>query len=295
LTTEFSVERFEARDGVQLAVHVGGSGPPVVCVPGGPGRASEYLEDFGGLSESHTLLRVDLRGTGRSELPEERESLQFPRLADDIEDLRVARGLETIDIVAHSAGCFVSLVYAMRYPSRLSRLVLVTPSGRGFGDVEDDVAQVRASRSDEPWYPEAAEIEAELALMPAHRRARMDRGLRVFGYARWDERAQAHAAATDTQMSLRATAGFSADDFLEHGRRLREALQEVTAQVLIIVGDLDGITGVRAGRLVADPLPDATVQELSGTAHYPWVDAPETFRAAIVSFLAGARPAAHPS
>ena len=126
--TEFSVVRFEARDGVQLAVHVGGSGPAVVCIPGGPGRASEYLEDFGGLSASHTLLRLDLRGTGRSELPEERESLQFPRLADDIEDLRVARGLDSIDIIAHSAGCFVSLVYAMRYPTRLSRLVLVTPS-----------------------------------------------------------------------------------------------------------------------------------------------------------------------
>jgi pimeloyl-ACP methyl ester carboxylesterase len=237
------------------------------------------------------LLRLDLRGTGRSELPEERESLQFPRLADDIEDLRVARGLDSIDIIAHSAGCFVSLVYAMRYPTRLSRLVLVTPSARGFGDVEDDVVRIRAGRSDEPWYPEAAEIEAELAMMPPHRRARMDRGLRVFGYARWDERAQAHAAATDAQMSLRATAGFSADDFLDHGRRLYEALQQVSARVLILVGDLDGITGVRAGQLIADALPDASVQEISGTAHYPWVDAPEPFCAALVSFLAGARPA----
>ena len=101
----------DARDGTRLGMHVIGDGPPLVCVPGGPGRASEYLEDLAGLSETYSLLRFDLRGTGESELPEDRESLSFPRLADDVEDIRMASGLETIDLLAHSAGCFVALVY----------------------------------------------------------------------------------------------------------------------------------------------------------------------------------------
>ena len=83
--------------------------------------------------------------------------------------------------------------------------------------------------------------------MPPHRRNRIDRGLRVFGYGRWDERAQAHAASTDGQMSLRATAAFSSDTFRSEGHTFLEALREVAAPALVIVGDLDGITGVKAG------------------------------------------------
>lgn len=267
-------------------MHVFGSGPPLICVPGGPGRASEYLEDLAGLSSDYTLLRFDLRGTGESELPDDRESLSFPRLADDIEDIRIARGLETIDLLAHSAGCFVALVYAARYPTRLSRLILVTPSASGFGDIGDDIERIRASRSAEPWYAAAAEVEAEVALMPPRRRNRVDRGLRVFGYGRWDERAQAHAASTDGQMSLRATAAFASESFRSEGQTFLEALRAVTCPALVIVGDLDGLTGVKAGDIIAGVLPHATVTTLAGAAHYPWVDTPAEFKAAVVGFLA---------
>jgi proline iminopeptidase len=281
------VVHVDARDGTRLGMHVIGSGPPLICVPGGPGRASGYLEDLAELSASHTLLRFDLRGTGHSELPDDRESLSFPRLADDIEDIRAARGLETIDLLAHSAGCFVALVYAARYSDRLSRLILVTPSASGFGDIGDDIERIRASRCDEPWYPEAAEVEAELALMPERRRNRMDRGLRVFGYGKWDERAQAHAASTDNQMSLRATAAFASESFrAEKGQTLLEVLREVTSPVLVIVGDLDGITGVKAGHVIAGLFPNATVAEIPGAAHYPWVDTPDDFRKVIDEWLA---------
>jgi pimeloyl-ACP methyl ester carboxylesterase len=286
------VEYLDARDGTRLGIHVLGDGPPLVCVPGGPGRASEYLEDLAGLSDTHTLLRFDLRGTGESELPADRESLSFPRLADDVEEIRVSRGMDTIDLLAHSAGCFVALVYAARYPTRLSRLILVTPSARGFGEVGDDIERIRASRSAEPWYPEAAVIEAEIALLPPHRQNRLDRGLRVFGYARWDERAQAHAASTDGQMSLRATAAFASESFRSQGRTFLEALQAVTAPTLVVVGRLDGLTGVEAGHVVAGTLPDAAVVELAGAAHYPWVDTPEQFREVVTRFLADARPGA---
>jgi pimeloyl-ACP methyl ester carboxylesterase len=293
LADSIEIVHVDARDGTRLGMHVMGAGPPLICVPGGPGRASEYLEDLASLSSEFTLLRFDLRGTGESELPDDRESLSFPRLADDIEDIRIACGLDTIDLLAHSAGCFVALVYAARYPKRLSRLILVTPSASGFGDIGDDIERIRASRSGEPWYAAAAEIEAEVALLPTHRRNRVDRGLRVFGYGRWDERAQAHAASTDGQMSLRATAAFASESFRSEGHTFLEALREVEAPALIIVGDLDGLTGVKAGDIIAGVLPNATVTEIAGAAHYPWVDTPAQFKAAVVTFLAEAPPAAH--
>lgn len=280
-----TIETFNASDDTRLAVHVIGHGPPLICAPGGPGRASAYLEDLAGVAETRTLLRLDMRGTGRSELPADRDSLTFPRLADDIEALRIERGLNTVELLAHSAGCFVSLVYAARYPKRVSRLVLVTPSGRGFGEVDEDIARIRASRSAESWYPEVAAIEAEVAQLPPHRRSQFDRDLRPFAYGSWDDRARAHAASTDSQMSLRATAGFAPENFRDEAQSAIAELAAFTGPTLVIVGDRDGLTGTRAGDLVAGLLSDARVVELAGSGHYPWVDVPAEFRQAVIDFL----------
>jgi pimeloyl-ACP methyl ester carboxylesterase len=281
-----SLVRITCADGTPIAVHVLGEGPELICLPGGPARASAYLEDLAGLTAHRTVLRVDLRGTGMSPLPENRDSLAFHRLADDIEALREARGLETIELLGHSAGCFVALAYAAAHPERLSRMVLVTPSARPFGDVEGDIAAIRASRCDEPWYAEAAAIEKEMELAPPRMRYRMDPALRVFGYARWDDRAQEHAASTDSQMSMRAMAAFVPAPEVGETLDLPGRLRAVTAPVLIVVGHLDGVTGVKSGHVLADMLTNASVVELADCAHYPWVDAPDAFREAVLSFLA---------
>ncbi|HVT65268.1 MAG TPA: alpha/beta hydrolase [Mycobacteriales bacterium] len=279
------VVRVDTPDGEIIAVHVIGEGKPVMCVPGGPARASAYLEDFAGLSATRRLLRVDLRGTGLSPLPADRDSLAFNRLADDLDVIRESQGLETVDIVAHSAGGFVTLAYAAKYPERLGRVVLVTPSAKPFGAVDDDIKAIRASRSGEPWYADAAAAEAELEFLPERMRQRFDPAMRVFGYARWDERAQAHSDSTDGQMSMRAMAAFVPNADVAAELNLTEKLKAVAAPVLIVVGSLDGMTGVRAGHIIADMLPNATVVELADTGHYPWIDSPDAFRDALVSFL----------
>ncbi|HVV76243.1 MAG TPA: alpha/beta hydrolase [Mycobacteriales bacterium] len=277
--------RVDTPDGETIAVHVIGQGKPVMCVPGGPARASGYLEELAGLSEVRQLLRVDLRGTGLSPLPADRGSLAFHRLADDLDVVRASQGLETVDIIAHSAGGFVTLAYAVKYPERLGRVVLVTPSAKPFGAVDDDIKAIRASRASEPWYAEAAAAEAELELLPERMRRRFDPTLRVFGYARWDERARAHAESTDGQMSMRAMAAFVPAPDAPADLNLVERLKAVEAPVLIVVGSLDGMTGVKAGHIIADMLPNASVVELADTGHYPWIDSPDAFRAALVSFL----------
>jgi pimeloyl-ACP methyl ester carboxylesterase len=188
-------------------------------------------------------------------------------------------------LLAHSAGCFVALVYAAQHPDRVSRLVLVTPSGRGFGDVDDDIARIRASRRDEPWYTEVAEAAAEAELVPPGRRRQFDRALRPFGYGVWDERAQQHAASTDSQMSLRAMAGFAGDGLAAEAASALAGLTDFTAPTLIIVGERDGMTGTSAGELVGARLRTVRLVELAACGHYPWVDTPDEFRRTISEFL----------
>lgn len=60
---------FSAFDGTELAYHLVGQGEPLLCLPGGPMRASAYLGDLGGLSRHRQLVLLDLRGTGNSGFP----------------------------------------------------------------------------------------------------------------------------------------------------------------------------------------------------------------------------------
>ncbi|MDQ1696721.1 MAG: hypothetical protein QOJ03_2074 [Frankiaceae bacterium] len=283
------MKQVTARDGTSLAVHERGSGPPLLCVPGGPGRASSYLEGLGRLDSTRSLLLLDNRGTGASELPADRSSLQFPRLADDVEDVCAALGLASVDVLGHSAGCAVALTHAATHPDRVRALVLVTPSGRPFGWVADDVDKIRAARFDEPWYAEAAEAVAALDSASARVRSELERETRPFWYGRWDERTQSHAAGADTQMSLRASAGYAPGPDYDVDAA-RAALVSITAQALVVVGSRDALTGASVGSRFVAEMVRADLAVIEGAGHFPWVDEPDQFHDAVEQFLQTCQP-----
>ena len=282
-----ALRRIDARDGTSLAVRAVGEGPALLCVPGGPGRAAEYLENLGGLSSARTLWLLDNRGTGSSELPADRESLQLTRLPDDVEDVRVALGLSRVDVLGHSAGCPVALLHAAAHPETVRRLVLVTPSGRPFGWTPDDLDKIREARCDEPWYADAVAAEAQAALENASPRLRgeLERMTRPFWYGRWDATTQEHAAAADRQMSLRASAGYAPGPDYDV-EAVRRSMQQVRAQTLIVVGERDALTGARVGERFAAEIPQAEVAVIPGAGHFPWVDEPSVFAGVVADFLA---------
>jgi proline iminopeptidase len=276
---------FASYDGTRLAYTEAGTGPRLVCLPGGPGRASVYLEDLGGLSESRTLVRLDTRATGHSEVPPDPSTLRFDRLADDVEALRAHLGEESLDLLGHSAGCLVAQAYAAAHPGRVRSLVLVTPSDRLQGGSRDDVEQIRAGRSAEPWYPDAAEAAAALATAPPAQQQALVRATRPFFYGRWDGRTQAHAAGADRQSSKRAELGFGAGIEGVDVAGILARLRGLDVPVLVVGGEHDALTGVRSVGLVAETFPRAEQVVLPGAGHFPWVDEPAAFRAVVDDFL----------
>ncbi len=274
-----------AADGTRLAYVEVGDGPPLVCLPGGPGRASAYLEDLGGLSAGRTLVRLDTRATGHSEVPVDPASLRFDRLAADVEALRETLGLEQVDLLGHSAGCLVAQAWAAAHPDRVRSLTLVTPTDRLQGGNRSDVAAIRSSRADESWYAEAAEAQAALADAPPAQQQALVRATRPFFYGRWDERTQAHAATADRQSSKRAELGFGADIESVDLAGMLSSLSTLQAPVLVVGGERDALTGVASVALVAGTFAHAQTAVLPRAGHFPWVDEPEAFRAVVAAFL----------
>lgn len=275
-------------DGTRLAFTEVGTGPRLVCLPGGPGRASAYLEDLGGLSASRTLVLLDQRATGHSEVPADPSTLRFDRLAEDVDALREHLGEDGLDLLGHSAGSVVAQAYAAAHPDRVRSLVLLTPVDvlqRGPGAPRTDVPGIRALRADEPWYAEAAEAEAALKDASPPQQQALQRALRPFFYGRWDARTQAHAATADRQMNKRAELGFAAGADQVDVPALLAALGGLDAPVLAVGGERDAATGVAAVHTVAASFKRATAFVVPRAGHFPWVDEPEAFRTALLDFL----------
>lgn len=275
-----------AHDGTRLAYTEVGTGPRLLCLPGGPGRASVYLEELGGLSQERTLVRLDTRATGHSEVPADPASLRFDRLAADVETLREQLGEDRVDVLGHSAGCLVAQAWAAAHPERVRSLVLVTPSDRLQGGHRSDVAAIRETRAGEPWYAEAAEAQAALADAPPAQQQSLVRATRPFWYGRWDEATQAHAASADRQSSKRAELGFGAGVEPADVDRILTGLALLEAPVLVLGGGRDALTGVASVELVAASFSRAQTVVLPDAGHFPWVDEPEQFRTAVSDFLA---------
>ena len=135
----------------------------ILAITGGPGISSTgdwngRLDELGPLLDTRDLLLVDARGTGRSGAIE-CEALQHgvgalhaavaacgaqlgstisdygtPAVADDIDAVRSALGIDRLDVLGTSYGGLVAEVYAIRHPAHLRTLTLDAPGNPSGGD-----------------------------------------------------------------------------------------------------------------------------------------------------------------
>jgi pimeloyl-ACP methyl ester carboxylesterase len=277
------MRRFRSWDGTELAYRMVGSGPPLVCVPGGPGQAVEYLGELGGISDHRTLILLDNRGTGASQAPRDPTTYRVDQLVRDVEALRGHLELDRIDLLGHSASGGTCLLYAVEHPHRLDRLVLVDPSLRVVGIPSDlGVDEVLARRSHEPWYTEAvAALHAEAASPQELERYR--RLAAPLLYGRWNAAARAQDAAEPGQFAQPATDGFYAG--FDPDPTLPTRLAALTTPVLLVVGEYDIWPTSVAVRGLGDLLHNADLAVLRRAGHFPWVDDPVPFAATVEGFL----------
>ncbi|XP_027271275.1 1-acylglycerol-3-phosphate O-acyltransferase ABHD5 isoform X3 [Cricetulus griseus] len=104
---------------------------PLVLLHGFGGGLGLWALNFEDLSTDRPVYAFDLLGFGRSSRPrfdsdaEEVEN-QF---VESIEEWRCALGLNKMILLGHNLGGFLAAAYSLKYPSRVSHLILVEPWG----------------------------------------------------------------------------------------------------------------------------------------------------------------------
>jgi proline-specific peptidase len=279
-------------DGRHLAYRRVGDGSPFVCHGGGPGFSAAYLGDLGGLDDHLGLVLLDPRGTGASDRPDDSSAYDVEHYVDDLEELRRHLGIERLLLLGHSHGGIVVMAYAAAYPDRVERLVLASTLAR-FSDAQRDAMDAGMERcSSEPWYEDArAALEAEEAGDFADEEELAELSLREFPFyfARYGDEERAYVETLRDDVP-------NADPLKLFNAQLetfdmRPVLPRITAPTLVITGEQDFITGPVCAAEIAEGIAGAKTVILPDTGHFVFVESPEAWRDAVLSFLGVETPA----
>lgn len=112
-------------DGTVLYYKTIGKGEPLIVLHGGPGFDHQTLMPFiGNLGRHCKVVLYDQRGSGMSFGPVDSTTINVDKFVEDIEIIRKQIGVEKINLSGVSWGGILAMYYGIKYPDRLSSLIL---------------------------------------------------------------------------------------------------------------------------------------------------------------------------
>jgi proline iminopeptidase len=276
-------ERFTTPDGRTLAYERRGSGPLLVCHPGGPGGSAAEFRGFAGLDDTFELVLLCPRGSLGSDPADDYSLASY---VGDVEVLREHLGVEQLDLLGFSHGGCVAMSYAAAQPAHVRRLLLVDTLAVWGEEAEAAMQRGVEARSGEPWFADAAKaIEEEQAgefASAAELIANLQRQIPLY-FHRWEGNEQAGRELAEDFAEAKPLHHFNTVEFPTLD--LRDELRAIEAPTLVVVGDDDFICGPACADSIFRELANAQLVTIRDSGHPVYLEQPEAFRAALTDFL----------
>jgi pimeloyl-ACP methyl ester carboxylesterase len=243
------VPKFE-RSEISINYEISGSGPRVLFFNGSGATLKSTALLIGALAKTCTVLAHDQRGLGETSIPE--GPYTMAQYAQDGAALLDHVGWETCAVVGISFGGMVAQEFAVSYPQRVEKLVLLCTSAGGDAGASYPLhelgalpAEERAARittlTDTRFTPEWLATHPDDAAMVAMRNEQ--------------------AAVPKSKDTIKG-------EMLQLGARIghdvSDRLHQVTAPVFVTAGRFDGIAPVSNSEEIVKRLPDATLSIYEG-------------------------------
>ncbi len=268
---------------VDLFVEIVGHGEPLLLMHGGPGADHWTMSVFRQLADEHTLVLYDHRCNGRS-AGAAIESMTWDNLTADADALRETLGFERWAVLGHSFGGMVALEYALRYPDRLTRLVLLDTGGDGRWSTQHAAEELARRGADE------RKVELVRRWFNGDFEPReMSRILFRIGdaYASRPSLLQTtrDLARGEWRTKMRPEALIFAGKHLLPGWTVMDRLGEIEAPTLVIAGCDDFIFPPEHQRELAAGLPSARLRLIDRAGHNAHTEQEHEVMAAVRAFL----------
>jgi len=260
-------------NGINLYYEIHGSGAPLVLINGLAYDLWMWHKMVPFLAQHFQVLTFDNRGAGLSDAPKGPYSAEM--LADDLAGLLDGLGIPQAAIFGHSMGGFIAQAFALKYPEKVSQLIL---SATNFGGPRHV-----------PITQEAMAVLMDISGDPA---ARLRRGIAVScapGYSEvhtdfieeWVNYRLAHPLLPEPYQAQLAI-GLA---LMSEGASFEKKLSAVQAPTLILFGEHDKVVPPANAPLLAQAIPHAKVEILPGAGHFFPFEIPELASHAVTQFL----------
>lgn len=251
--------------------------PVMVFIHGWGGSARYWESTAKALSDTFDCLLYDLRGFGRSPLPEEPIELLYEMedYADDLAELLDALELNRVYINAHSMGASAAALFLNRYPERVERAIL-TCSGvfeydeksfTAFHKVGGYVVKFRPR-----WFLRVPLASTLFMARFVHRPLPT-----AVSRAFLEDYLEANYNAALGTM-LTSVSKYAAEV-------MPQEFAQLSVPTLLVSGQYDKIIPAELGRRAAALSDNVEYFEIPGTAHFPMLEKPEIYLNRVRQFL----------
>lgn len=287
--TAFAQEFFQHGD-VKIAYQSFGNGIPIIVLNGGPGRSSQtFIPLAKQLAKIGLKVYIfDQRGTGLSKVERNEKNINLDMMVEDLEQFRQHLKLDKFAVLGHSFGGIYAMAYGIKYPMYLSHMVLSASGGVDMSFLKylssnllKHVSPERRTKIKALWKKEeelekkgkdstAIVLEVTKLFAPAYiynikNLPEIERDLP-------DPKVNNPAVARLIWKSLEAT-------WDGKGK-----FRDFKVPTLIIAGRQDFL-GEGVPLAIQTNIPGSELLFLNECAHYPWLDAPKDYFAAIQKHL----------
>lgn len=268
VTVSAQTSGYVSTNGVRLYYEIHGQGEPLVLIEG-LGVATwiweQHLPSFAGHFKT---IAYDNRGSGKSDKPAGPYTISM--MADDLAGLLDSLNIECAHVLGISLGGFIAQDFAVRYPSRVRKLILVATSAGGPDHVPMTQEVLAAMFATGPDLREVTRRKLALAFTEDFMQNRTGDVEHLI-----DLRLQ-HPTPPEAYLA-QAAAGANFN--------LSEEVKSIHAPVLILAGSADRIVPVQNAHNLAKKIEGSTLKIYEGLGHQFFVENPRPFIRDVIDFL----------
>jgi len=266
--------------GAELYAREIGKGTAIIVLHGGPDFDHSYLlPDLDRLSDSYRLIYYDQRGRGRSGEGVKPQDVTLASDVADIDKVRQYFHLDSVVLLGHSWGTVLALEYALRYPGKVSRLILMNPAPASADDHKQlrnewlqklpDAMERRKALSSTEGYK-----EGDPAAVTAYYRNHFKPAFaRPENYERFMTILSASFTKEVVLKSRAIESRLMAESWQLPDYNLLPKIKNLNIPTLVISGDHDFIPAATAEH-IAQSIPNARLVTLKDCGHFTYLECP---------------------
>jgi len=240
----------------------GGQGDPLVVLHGGGDSGKAWLQNAIELSKYYSIYVPDLPGFGLSQSMS--DNFDLSEYVIFVEDFSQNLGLRQFHLVGHSLGGGIALHYALKFPQKIKRLVLVSSICLG-----KEIA-----------------LWARVLSHPIFCRLLGGATLSILKAVSWLVRlSYVPFKITNSPFLVRMSIGKSIMTLKGQTTVLLSQLSELLAPTLLVWGAKDSIVPVSHAYAAAQLIPDCQVQVFKSCGHSVYKRKVQEFSQLLVKFL----------